>query len=73
MNYLIGKNIAGWLIPVLGLPRTNHFYGDIAQLARALALQARCQGFESPYLQSIFGDKGIRTLNEYGSLTSGVT
>ena len=24
--------------------------GDIAQLARALALQARCQGFESPYL-----------------------
>ena len=25
--------------------------GDIAQLARAPALQAGCQGFESPYLQ----------------------
>ena len=29
--------------------------GDIAQLARAPALQAGCQGFESPYLH-----KGIR-------------
>ena len=28
------------------------FLGDIAQLARALALQARCQGFESPYLHN---------------------
>ena len=31
----------------------NNWYsaGDIAQLVRALALQARSQGFESPYLQ----------------------
>ena len=28
-----------------------HIYGDIAQLARAAALQAVGQGFESPYLQ----------------------
>ena len=29
-------------------------YGDIAQLARAVALQAIGQGFESPYLQFCF-------------------
>ena len=31
----------------------NNWYsiGDIAQLVRALALQARSLGFESPYLQ----------------------
>ena len=30
--------------------------GDIAQLARAAALQAVGQGFESPYLQDSFDD-----------------
>ena len=33
--------------------RSLFLYGDIAQLARAPALQAGCQGFESPYLQEI--------------------
>ena len=28
--------------------------GDIAQLARAPALQAGCQGFKSPYLHKVF-------------------
>ena len=37
------------LVRVYGLQ-----YGDIAQLARAVALQAIGQGFESPYLQFCF-------------------
>jgi hypothetical protein len=28
------------------------YYGDVAQLARALAWHARGQGFESPYLHN---------------------
>ena len=36
---------------VLSFPPFYLYDGDIAQLARASALQAEGQGFESPYLQ----------------------
>jgi hypothetical protein len=42
----------------IGSLRTVHITGDIAQLARAAALQAVGQGFESPYLQKDWRSRG---------------
>ena len=51
---LIFGSVVSWQFPVLYMSSSltkPDKTGGIAQLARALALQARCQGFESPYLQ----------------------
>ena len=40
--------------------------GAIAQLARASALQAECQGFESLWLHHIFKSRGVRRFPETG-------
>ena len=37
------------------LGNAKRFYGALAQLVRALALQARCQGFESLMLHNLCG------------------
>jgi hypothetical protein len=44
-------------------PTNRH--GDVAQLARAPALQAGGHGFESRHLHQIFADQGLRPANSF--------